>query len=283
DRNIAEDILLAFGVDNWNITQVRFQVYTSNIEIVSLIIDDVHFVRDSSGPQLISAILLNDPTYYQSANMEILAFDSLSRVVSTRVYYRTDVSWSYVDATMMGMYFHASIPAQDYGNTIEYYFVMTDSFGLVNTDNNMGAYYSYEIIDDIDPFVTILSISTNADYGLAEINLDCGDVGSDIDFVDILDNGTLIATITEAPYLYEWSSSVIQESGLHVITAVAHDNAGNTAEATFDVYVTVYEPPPGPGAFKSFFQSWGTLVGAGIVGAAWAGVITFKFFKKPKT
>lgn len=283
DRNIAEDILLAFGEDDWNITHVRFQVYTPNIELISLIIDDVHFVRDSSGPQLISALLLNDPTYYQSTNMEILAVDALARVVSTRVYYRTDVSWSYVDATMMGMYFYATIPAQDYGNTVEYYFVMTDSFGLVNTDNNMGAYYSYEILDDIDPFVAILSISTNADFGIESITLNCEDVGSGIDFVEIYDQPDLIATINSAPYQYFWDPSIIQESGIHEITVVVYDLAGNTAEASFEVNVTVYEAPPGPGAFASFFQKWGTLMGAAFVGTAWIGVITFKFFRKPKT
>ena len=38
-----------------------------------------------------------------------------------------------------------------------------------------------------------------------------------------------------------------------------------------------------PSGFVSFFQSWGTLVGAGIVGAAWITVVLIKVFRKPKT
>ena len=278
-RNIAEDINLAFGNNNWNITLVRFEIYGSGIELNSLLLDDVHFVRDSIGPQLINHMLLNIPTYYQNAIMEMLVVDHLTRVTSTRVYYRTDLSWSYVDATMAGMYFHATIPAQDYGNTVEYYFVMKDMFGMESTDNNGGLYYSYEIVDDINPMITILSISTDADYGLAKIDLLCEDVGSGIDFVEIIDNDSLVASVYEAPYSYEWNSSIIQESGLHIITAVAHDNVGNTAETSFNIYVNVFQPP---GPFISFFQKWGTLVGAAVVGAAWLGVVLAKFFRKPK-
>ena len=278
-RNIANDFVTAFGEGNWNITGIEFHCYAWGASVTSLIVDDVHFVLDSTGPRLISQILLNDPTYYQDALLEIMAVDSLTRVVSVRVFYRTETTWSYVIASMFGMYFRATIPAQDFGNTIEYYFEMSDLFGKIGIDDNSGAYYSYDIIDDIDPTVNILSVSTNAEYGIASINLDCDDAGSGIEFVEILDNGTFVATVNNTPYVYDWDPSVRQESGLHVVTVIAHDYAGNTAEASFDIYVTVYEPP---GAFVSFFHKWGTLVGAGIVGVAWASYTIVQLIRKPK-
>jgi hypothetical protein len=279
-RNIAVDFEAAFGIGNWNITRIELESYSWGVSsVTSLIMDDVHFVQDTTGPNLISLIMLNDPTYYQNALLEMMAVDTFSRVASIRVYYRTATTWSYVVATMFGMYFRASIPAHDFGNTVEYYVQMWDMFGRSSINDNGGAYYSYAIIDDIDPFVNILSISTNADYGLASIHLDCVDEGSGIEFIDILDNDSYVASIDTAPYIYNWNTTPVQESGLHVVTVIAHDFAGNTAEARFDIFVTVYEPPS---PFVSFFHKWGTLVGAGIIGVAWASFSIVQFIRKPK-
>ncbi len=278
-RNIAVDFEAAFGIGNWNITRIEIESSSWGPSVTSLIVDDIHFVQDTTGPRLISLMMLNDPTYYQDALLEMMCVDTMSRVMSVRVYYRTATTWNYVVASMFGMYFRATIPAHDYGNTVEYYIQMWDIFGRNSIDDNGGAYYSYAILYDIDPIVNILSISTNADYGLASIHIDCTDEGSGIEFIDILDNGTFVAAIDTAPYIYNWNATPVQESGLHVVTVIAHDFAGNTAEASFDIFVTVYEPPS---AFVSFFHKWGTLVGASIIGVAWASFSIVQFIRKPK-
>ncbi len=283
-RDIAGDINEAFGDGDWSIDQIRLEVYTSDTDLISLLIDDVHFVRDTRGPQLISAVLLNSPIYYNDVNMEIMAVDSLSRVGSVTVYYRTDVTWTPVVGSMMGMYFLATIPKQDFGNIVEYYIVMQDLYGFVSTDNNAGAYYSYEIIDDVEPTIAIVSVRWDENQ-LVQMRLHCHDkMGSGIDHIEIYDNGTYLDTLTYPSYpdewYYNWNTSIVQESGIHILSAIAYDMAGNTAEDSFSVSVDFYEPP---GPFVSFFQSWGTLIGAAIVGTAWVTVIAVKFFKKPKT
>ena len=281
ERDIAKDALTSFGEGNYNITEVRIYVYGSGTELNTLLIDDVHFVRDTHGPQLISQNLLNTPTYYQNAIIEIFAQDYFTRVSYVEVFFRTNSAWDSVIATPSGMYFLATIPAQEWGIPVEYYFVMRDTFGLETIENNEGAYYSYDIIDDIDPIVSILNVTTDEDYGLSEINIQSVDIGSGIEFIEIFDGGTEpIAILTSEPYTYIWDSNIVQESGLHNIRILAHDYAGNIGEATFNINVGIYEAP---GPFVSFFQSWGTLVGAGIVGISWGVVAIVQTVKKPKT
>jgi len=280
ERNIAADVVTSFGAGNWNITEVRFFVYGSGTAMNTLLVDDVHFVRDTHGPELISQNLINTPTYYNNAIMQILARDYFTRVSFVQVFYRQGTVWNSVVASMEGMYFVASIPSQNWGTPVEYYFVMRDSMSLETTDNNGGSYYTYEIADDIQPFVAVLGVTTNENYGLAEINLACADEGSGIDHIEIFDNDASMTNLTTAPYTYLWDSSIVQPSGLHTIRVTAYDHAGNVAETTYNITVGVYEPP---GPFVSFFHNWGTLVGAGIVGIAWGTFTIVKAVRKPKT
>ena len=276
-RNIAGDVEAAFGPGIYVIDQVRFRTYALGGSVTSLILDDIHFVLDSTGPQLVSQLLLNTPTYYQDALIEIFAVDTLSRVSNVRVYYRTDASWTYVTASPMGMNFMATIPMFDYGTTIEYYFEMYDMFGKSNTDDNGGSYYTYSIVDDVNPIVNILHVNTSSNQGIESVEIEASDIGSGIAYILLYDTGELIGNITTEPYNYIYNASYKQADGQRHLIAEAFDFAGNVDVSEMLLGVDL------PSGFVSFFQSWGTLVGAGIVGAAWITVVLIKVFRKPKT
>ncbi len=276
DRNLAEDIITSFGEDNWNITEVRISVYGSGVEMNSLLVDDIHFVRDTIGPQLVSQNILNTPTYYQDAIVDLLVYDVLTRAVYVEVFYYDGHTWEVEVASPVGSHHQATIPAHAWGTTIEYTVVMQDVYGTYSTDDNSGLYYSYNIVDDIDPTVQILHVTTSP-KGIQSVEVEAFDLGSDIAFVELFDTDVLVGNLTTGPFNYIYSDGFEQVDGLRTLVARAVDNAGN--EMTYEMALGVDLPS----GFISFFQTWGTLVGAAIVGTAWITVIIVKFFKKPKT
>ena len=276
-RNIYDDIEAAFGPGDWEIYDIRFQVYAQGGLVTSMLVDDVYFVLDSTGPQLVSQLPLNTPTYYQDALFEMMATDNLCRVSNIRVYYRTDVTWNYVTATPAGMSFLATIPAFDWGNEVEYYIQMWDMLGNTNIADNGGSYYSYSIVDNINPTVEILNVNTSSKLGIESVEIGASDYGSDIAYILLYDTGELVGNITAEPYNFVYDSSIKQVDGQRHLIAEAFDNAGNSEVAEMVLGVNL------PSGFVSFFQSWGTLIGAAIVGTAWVTVVLIKVFKKPKT
>ena len=137
--------------------------------IMSTIFDDIHFIQDTHGPELIMYQSFNE-TYYQDALINIIASDLLADVDGVIVEYQTDSTWTpevalyvgpYIEASVVtGRIFQATIPHFDYGTTVNMRFAMFDTRGLLNVDDNGGSYYSYDIIDDVNPLVEILQITT---------------------------------------------------------------------------------------------------------------------------
>ncbi len=276
-RNIYDDIEAAFGPGDWEIYEIRFRAYAQGGLVTTLLVDDVHFVLDSSGPQLIIQLPLNTPTYYDDARFEIIAADSLSRVSNVRVYYRTGTIWNYVIATPMGMSFLATIPAFDWGNVVEYYIQMYDMFGNTNIADNGGSYYAYDIVDNVKPYVELLNVNTSSKLGIESLEIEAYDIGSDIAYILIYDTGELVGNITGEPYNFDYDPDIKQVDGQRHLIIEAFDNAGNSEITEMILGVNL------PSGFVSFFQTWGTLMGAAIVGAAWITVVLIKVFKKPKT
>jgi hypothetical protein len=273
-RNINDDYEVYFGPGYKEIEIIQFHLHSQIDSVTSLLVDDVNFVLDSTGPQLVSHILLNTPTYYNDALLEIMAVDNLGRVSNVRVYYRTDVSWSFVTATPMGMYFHADIPAFDWGNVVEYYVQMWDMYGNTNIADNSGSYYSYSIFDNIAPNVQITNVNTSSKLGIESLEIEASDIGSDIAYILIYDTGELIGNLTEDPFNFYYDPEMKQVDGQRHIIAEAFDYAGNSEIAEVILGVNL------PSGFVSFFQNWGTLIGAAIVGTAWGTVVLIRVFKK---
>ena len=205
-----------------------------------------------------------------------MAYDYFSHVSYVQVFYRTDGGWSSVVASMAGMSFLASIPAHDWDNTVQYYIVMQDTFGLQSTADNSGLYYSYDIVDNVEPYVQILHVTTSS-KGIQSVDIEAYDPGSDIAYVELYDTGELVANLTTTPYNVTYSEDFEQIDGTRTLIARAVDNAGN--EMIHEVVLGVDLPS----AFVAFFQTWGTLFGAGVVGVAWGVVAIVQAVKKSKT
>jgi hypothetical protein len=70
--------------------------------------------------------------------------------------------------------------------------------------------------------------------------------GNEVERVDFLVDGVVQASVDEAPYVYEWDTS-LEKIGRHVLTARAVDAAGRSALATVVVHsqtAPVPAPPP---------------------------------------
>jgi hypothetical protein len=277
-RNVYDDLYAAFGDKDYYLITLRLQVYAPGAEITSCIFDDIHFVADTHGPEVIAVDLINTPTYYEEAYIHITAEDYFTEVDEVIIEVQDGASWTPIETTRVEDVFVGVIPAFDYGTTVNMQIVTSDIYGMASIDDNGGAYYSYDIVDDVNPSIAIQKITTSSEYGLATIELNCFDDGSGIEFIVIEDNGTEIAVLDVEPYIYNWNPEIRQESGVHIITVTAHDFAGNIAVDEFNVDVLVHQYPS---AFRTFFHQWGTLVGAGLVGVAWITFTIIRAVKKP--
>ncbi len=280
-RDISKDASNAFGDELWNLTRVELVAAAYGTgSYVSVMFDDMNFVKDTNGPELLSWEILDTPTYYDKVKMDIFAEDLLSEIEEINLFYLYESNWVGLPCIpYMGNY-EVTLPAFDYGTNVQFRFELLDTKGNLRVDDNSGAFYSYEIIDDIEPNVVIVDLATSPSIGITNIKINASDIGSGIQKVEVIDNLQLIATLTtpqeDTIYEYNWDTSIQQDSGPHNITVVAYDNAGNNHCYNFTIDLTI------PSSFVSFFQSWGTLVGAGAVASIWGVFTIVKLIKKPK-
>jgi hypothetical protein len=175
-------------------------------------------------------------------------------IASVKLFYTTN-SWTTSDNLTMahttGDLFVATIPAMSYGITVEYYVNATDSADNWTVEDNGGAYYSYTVIDDIDPVIQNVGHSPDpvgyADSPLVEC--DVSDLGSFLASVVLyyqLDSsGTWIPqTMTNATGHYSYNIPA-QITGTFVEYYVnATDNVGNWAVSGTNSYTVVDTIPP---------------------------------------
>ena len=234
NKNIKSDADAALGAGNWNISGVYFYAYTpDDTNILTILFDDAHFI-DAQKPVITNVVLTAIPEYDSTASIQVSAYDMISGIGSITLYYRLDGgSWTSTSGIRsFGITYDCTIPSAPYGTQVQFYAVATDRAGNSIVDNNFGSYYSYVVIDTTNPTISIINpLNGSIVYGTVSIEVDADDVGSNIDYVEIYTGLTLLETDDTAPYTYSWDTRTMS-NGIHTITAVAYDEAGNFETAT---------------------------------------------------
>ncbi len=97
--------------------------------------------------------------------------------------------------------------------------------------------------DTTPPMVSIAALTGGTVSGVVPVSVNASDnVG--VTRVDLLVNGTLLASDTTSPYAFSWDSSSLAGTNATLI-AIAHDAAGNSANSSA-VTVTVASAAPSP-------------------------------------
>jgi len=274
-RDIASDAFVAFNKENLVVTDVSLRSMTSiaGAEVITLF-DDIHFVRDTTPPEIASVTLENIPTYYDDAIIEVTTTDLLNEIAEVVIYYQNDTTWHPVFATPIEENVYSGlIPYSEYGTEYNYYVEVFDAVGNNITDNNSGAYYAYTIDDDIDPTLSVFGPAENGTLTDQVIfYLDGLDPGSGINNLSIYIgpteyyNGTMLwaySVIYIGPMIEMISYDTTQYGeGEQTLTFLVEDNAGNSYQVVKSF--TIDNPSPFLVVLGNFFN-WGTLVGAGVV------------------
>ncbi len=243
-RNVTADATALFGSGLWNLTTVELVASTNSAESMTVLFDDVGLV-DMFQPEIDSISLTpTQPVYYSSTTVTVEATDSLSRVQKVDLYYRTSGSWVQITNTAEDPPYQMDIPVLPFGTTVEYYIEVTDWSENVAIDDNGGSYYSFVVGDDIVPDVNLTAPADGVTItGTTGISADADDEGSGIAYVEFMIDGVSIENDTTAPYEIEWNSRTVV-NGTHTLTAVAHDGAGVTHEASITINVQNDVAPP---------------------------------------
>jgi hypothetical protein len=205
-------------------------------------------VGDATGP-LIQNIDRTPTTveYDDSPQVSCDVTDVGSGVQEVMFYYRTGGTGAFTTFLMTDAgsgHYTASIPVQSYGTLVEYFFNATDIAGNWVVDDNSGSYYSYTVVDNIDPVCSITSPDEDATLtGVVAIEIDASDVGSGVASIVITVDGIVVTTLTSSPYEYSWDSTTISD-GAHTIAIMVTDTAGNQGTASINVTVLNTPPPP---------------------------------------
>ncbi len=186
------------------------------------------------------------------------------------LYYNTGTTWINMSMQAMGSSFSATIPAQPYGTTIQYYIVARDFYGNVASYGSLSIPKSISIIDNILP-VGFISAPANGSNvkGIVQIDIDANDPdypqSSGIDKIEIYMDGTLVETVEQSSYVFSWDTTQLT-NGAHTLTIKIYDKAQNFV--TFSRTYTI-KNPVGLDAIgeagQSFMAQFGFFVGAGSV------------------
>ncbi len=231
-RNPWRDMSAVFGESNWNITNIQFYAYAEGAASISIIFDDVNFIRDTHGPNISSVVRTPTiPTYYTPVTITADVTDNMELAEVTLCY--NNGSWYVVEMTETAG-FEATIPIAPYGTLVEYYVNATDYGGT----ETIGSLENYVVADDIDPAISITSPATDDVLnGTVTIQTTASDPagGSGIAFVEFWRNvSTLLFNDTVAPYKYDWDSRTVV-NGTYLLTATVMDYEGNSANDSVTV------------------------------------------------
>jgi len=242
NRNITYDFESSFSIssEGWALTGIELHVYSAPGLKVSCLFDDIHFI--DTGPPVISSVDdLANPMYYEDVPVSITVNDVRPGVSSVVVNYTTDgwSSWNTIATTYSTSTYDADIPAQPYDTLVQYYVIATDGCGVQAINDNLGAYYSYTVDDDIAPILTIDTPLNNTDQeGLITITVTVDDPGSGIEWVKFNADGSGAITDYDIPYQQNWNMDD-ESLGSHFVIVTVRDNAG--LETTKTHYFTVVD------------------------------------------
>lgn len=239
-RNITADAESGLGLSgDLIIDNVVIRARSGGVDsLVTLIIDDV-IITDGAPPVIgIVEQLPVSPMYYDTVDLHVNAFDTRPGIDYVTINYTTNGRTIWNSLSTTGTY-DATIPAQLYNTTVEYYVIVTDGCGLQTIDNNSGLFYSYTVDDDIAPTLTIDNPTNNTDQeGLLTITATVDDSGSGVDWVEFNPDGVGAIRDYNVPYVQNWDLSDAS-LGSHFIIVTVSDFEGNTVSKTH--YITVVD------------------------------------------
>ncbi len=229
-RNLASDLNAVFGENIWNLSAL--QIYMSNQETgdITFYLDDLDIIEDVGAPEVLSVDVLDTPVYYSPVRVQVDVTDTLGDTTNVSLVYRVDgAAWSIANLSSSGQTYTATIPAAPYNSLVEYYIHVEDEFGNSADSMDGSTYYKYTIGDDVAPLVSISDPANNtAVTGNISITVKSSDVGSSVESVELLVDGSSVGNSSSAPYTFVLDTRDLS-NGIHTITATARDSSGNTA------------------------------------------------------
>ncbi len=271
-RHLFWDALTAFGPGNWNVTEIDLMCMGQGTEVVKMIVDDVHFVRDIQGPT-INNLIQNpvDPVYGQAVDVSVDVTDNILLSTVTFNYKIGSNPWGTGPLSVVGDTYTATIPGADYGETVSYYFEAMDGHYYTTELGSELNPYTYVVDDFTDPVLT-LEVPPESQVLNRTIlfNItDAHDLGSGIATFEIIINETVVYNNITFPATYAWDTEIYDNIDYTVIFRLV-DNAGNIVEISYSY--TIYNPPTGWETFKAFMIKWGPYIGGG-AGALLIGIL----------
>ncbi|MHA1592068.1 MAG: hypothetical protein ACTSUP_06330, partial [Candidatus Heimdallarchaeaceae archaeon] len=245
-RNISNDVYTAFGVNNWNITQIDLRCYAGNPDIATAIFDDLYFVRDNTGPTITNpAINPLAPEYGEAVDVTVDVVDSTEIIQIELIHKIGTGSWVSDIMTPSGDEYSATIPSADYGVTVEYYFIAEDIYSNFAQLGSSGSPYSYVVDDTVNPVLVIEAPSeANNLTGIIRFNItEAYDLGSDIAAFEIIINAATVYSSAIVPAYYEWNTTSFHNTNIPVVFRL-EDNAGNDVQ--INLLYTLNNPTPSP-------------------------------------
>ncbi|MFW9922321.1 MAG: hypothetical protein ACFFDW_03425 [Candidatus Thorarchaeota archaeon] len=266
-RDLSKDIEGYFGESNWIITNLylRCRAVVAGAEVTT-IYDDINFARDTTPPEVQSISLLNPPTYYEEAIIDITAFDILNEVGYSEVHYQNSTGWFVTEAIPLNENtLRAFIPFFAYDETINYYVTLFDTKGNSIIDDNSGTYYSYTIIDDVNPLLMVFGPEENTQI-MNDITfyIEANDIGSGTESIVISTGDTILYDNETIPTSLILDTKQFRNGNL-TISFLLNDNAGNSIEILKVYEVKNIHPIL---ATLDMLFNWGTLTGVGLTGLA---------------
>ncbi|TET30666.1 MAG: hypothetical protein E3J70_04025 [Candidatus Heimdallarchaeota archaeon] len=262
-RNITNDAYAAFGVDNWNITEVRVGSYAVGASKASALFDDMYFVRDVTGPELTNlGITPTVPQYGQAVNVEVDVIDNFD-VLAVELHYKIGAgSWQATPMTYTVSYYESIIPSADWGTVVQYYIAAYDVHGYQTLLGSDITPYQYTVADLIDPILVVEApLTTDPILGSVQFNISGDDPGSGItSFVIEIGTVTVHSEATILPaFIWDTTEYV---NGNYTITFTLTDGASNSVQIVLE-YV-IENPIPWYIRAKDFIIRWWPYLTAGV-------------------
>ncbi|NHJ87031.1 MAG: hypothetical protein FK734_16330 [Asgard group archaeon] len=225
-RDLRNDATVAFGEDNWNVTEIDIRNYAAGSEVVSTLWDDINFITDVTGP-IINSLENNPsiPEYDDDVVVSVEVTDNLG-VDSVELYYRYNSDpYTSVEMLLNGPIYEAVIPATTYGTSVSYYVESTDING--HTTDTESTLVTYIVGDFTNPILAVVHPSELEPInGTALFLVSAEDVGSGLASFEIAIDGIPVYTQLTLPMTYEWNTTSYT-NGQHSIVFTVVDNAGN--------------------------------------------------------